>query len=317
MGTPRITVIVPVFNGAGFLPESVRSLLGQTFEEFELLIIDDGSEDSSEEIVRSFRDPRVRYVRQQNQGLSHALNRGIREAAAPLVARNDQDDLSLPDRLARQIDVIRGQPKAAALFTYYTKFGRRRNWSNADKQGSANGSLQEIEPIRDGSMLGSTMLARTEVLRAIGGYRQLCYPCDDYDLQMRLIQGGVVLLLREALVRYRFHGAANTYRLFADMQNKSRWVEDCYRRRLLSRGELSFEEFMNGRALPWLARASERRLDRAKLHMRVAGQRYLDGRDGAALLHLCSSFILDPVTALRRAGHFLHQRLQPGPGAPP
>jgi glycosyltransferase involved in cell wall biosynthesis len=308
MGSPQISVIVPVYNGAGFLPDCLRGIFSQTFAEFEVVIIDDGSKDASGEVVRSCRDPRVRYVRQENQGLCHALNRGIQEASAPLVARNDQDDLSLPNRLARQVEVMRDRPEAVALFTHYTKFGRRRSWSNADKQGCADGSLQEIEPIRDGCLLGSTMLARTEALRAVGGYRQACYPCDDYDLEMRLCQRGKVLLLREALVRYRFHVAANTYRLFAVMQNKSRWVEDCYQRRLLSQEELTFEEFMQRRTLSWVERVSERRLDRAKLHMRVAGQRYLDGRDLAAFVHLCSSLIVDPATIYRRAKRFLRPR---------
>ncbi len=300
MASPRLSVIVPVYNGARFLSASLECLLKQTFRDFELLVIDDGSTDSSPQIVQGFRDPRIRYVRQENQGLCHALNRGIKEASAPVIARNDQDDLSVLERLERQLGLLEGRPDAVALITHYTKFGARRTWSNVDKQGAADASVMEIEPLRDGCLLGSTMMARAEALRRVGGYRQECYPCDDYDLEMRLSQIGTVLLLRQPLVKYRFHVSANTYPLFATMQNKSRWVEDCHKRRVQKQAELGFEDFMRNRNLSSAEGKRERRLDAAKLHMRVAGQRYLDGLDLSAAYHFCASTILDPSTVLNR-----------------
>ncbi len=301
MASPRISVVVPVYNGSRFLSASLECLLKQTFRDFELLVIDDGSTDSSPEVIQGFRDSRIRYIKQDNQGLCHALNRGIREASAAIIARNDQDDLSLPERLERQLCLLEKRPESVALFTHYTKFGARRGWSNVDKQGAADASLVAIEPLRDGCLLGSTMMARTEALRRVGGYRQDCYPCDDYDLEMRLSQIGTVLLVREPLVKYRFHVSANTYPLFATMQNKSRWVEDCHQRRLKRQPELGFDDFMRTRRLTLAESRRERRLDAAKLHMRVAGQRYLDGRDLAAICHLLASMALDPATVLRRA----------------
>lgn len=90
MSARDLSVIVPVYNGAAFLRETIQALLVQSFKNFELIVVDDGSKDNSIEILHSFRDARLRIVRQENRGLCHALNRAIEEARTPLIARNDQ-----------------------------------------------------------------------------------------------------------------------------------------------------------------------------------------------------------------------------------
>jgi glycosyltransferase involved in cell wall biosynthesis len=299
--TPRVSVVVPVHNGAAHLGATLDALLAQTFADFELVVVDDGSSDGSGEVVRARRDPRIRLLVQENRGLCGALNRAIAEARAPLVARNDQDDVSRPQRLARQLEALEQRPDALAVYSQYTKFGARRRWSNADKQEISDGSAREVDPSLDGCLLGSTMLARTDALRDVGGFRQECYPCDDYDLQLRLGRRGPLLLLREPLVAYRFHAGANTYRLFHAMQERSRWVEDSALRRGRGEPELSFEAFVASRRLGLRDRVAERRLDLAKLQMRRAGQEWLDGRDVAAAGRAAASLLLDPSIALRRA----------------
>jgi glycosyltransferase involved in cell wall biosynthesis len=300
MSGPEISVIMPVYNGAKFLRESLQAILRQTFSNFELLVIDDGSTDDSADIIRALPDTRIRYIRQSNQGLCAALNRGIREAAAPLIARNDHDDLSLPHRLERQRELITANAEAIAVFSHYTKFGKKRGWDNADKQSLADGSAEKVDPLRHGCLLGSTMMATTNSLRAVKGYRQSCYPCDDYDLEMRLCELGEVLLIRENLVRYRFHTSANTYRTFKEMQAKTRWLACNYTRRQQKQEELSFGDFVHTRNVSARSHFNERRIDQSKLHMRFAGQYYLDGRDLLSLWHLAVAFTLDPVAILSR-----------------
>ena len=104
MKSPEVTIVIPVYNGARYLGETIHSFLSQSFKNFELLAIDDGSTDASSDIVRSFKGDRVRLIRQKNSGLVYTLNRGIEEARAPYIARSDQDDISFPDRLERQIN---------------------------------------------------------------------------------------------------------------------------------------------------------------------------------------------------------------------
>lgn len=294
MKSPQITIIVPIYNGSLYLLETFNSLLSQTFMNFELLAIDDGSTDASGDLVRSFKDERVRLIRKANGGLCEALNLGIAKAKAPYVARSDQDDISLPNRLERQLQIMEGHQDAVGLFTYSTKFGGKRRWSNADKMVMAAGELKEYEPIRDGCLLCSTMFARTEALRSIGGFRQSYYPADDWDLECRLAQAGKVLILCEPLVAYRFQTGANTYRVFADMREKSRWTKNSYLRRLQSLPELTLEQFQLSQKHDLLSRIGRYCRDTSKLQMRIAGQRFLDGRYLVAAGHLVRAVLANP-----------------------
>ena len=305
MKFPKITIVVPIFNGSAHLSETLDSLLSQTFDDFELLAIDDGSTDASSDIVRSFKDERVRLIRKENGGLCEALNLGIAEAKAPFIARNDQDDISIPERLRRQLQVMESNPQAIGLFTYSTKFGDKNRWSNADKLVMAAGKLKEYEPMVDGCLLGSTIFVRTAALRAVGGFRQPYYPVDDWDLECRLAEAGKVLVLCEPLIAYRFQTSANTYRVFAEMQDKARWTKDSYRRRQQAIPELTFDRFILSQPSDLWSRMHRYRKDTSKLHMRTAGQRALDGRYFAAASHLLIGAILNPANIARRLKRYL------------
>jgi glycosyltransferase involved in cell wall biosynthesis len=307
MKSPEVTIIVPIYNGSAYLLETLNSLLSQTFRNFELLAIDDGSTDSSGDLVRTLKDERVRLIQRDNGGLCEALNLGIAEAKAPYIVRTDQDDISLPERLERQLQVIEDSPQAVAVFAHSIKFGRKHYWSNNDKLIMAKGQLKDYDPAEDGCVLYSTMLARTAVLRSIGGFRQTYYPADDLDFECRLSQTGRVLILREPLVGYRFQTSANTYRVFADMREKSHWAMNSYRRRLQGLPELTLEQFRLGQAKDLWSRVGRHGQDESKLHMRLAGQRYLDGRYLGAAGHLIRAILNDPLDIARRIKrHFSH-----------
>jgi glycosyltransferase involved in cell wall biosynthesis len=304
MKNPEVSIIVPIYNGSAYLSETLNSLLSQTFTNFELLAIDDGSTDASSDIVRSLNDKRVRLISQNNGGLCRTLNRGVAEAQAPYIARCDQDDISFPYRLERQLQIMKDHVEAIGLFTYSTKFGRKRQWSNADKMVMVSGELKRFEPMADGCILGSTMLVRTDALRSIGGFRQEYYPVDDWDLELRLVQTGIVLILREPLVAYRFHTGANTYTTFADMCEKTRWADDSYHRRLESKQELTLDQFRLATQHDVWTRLRHYRKDSSKLHMRTAGQRFLDGHYIAASSHLFAAAVLHPADIIKRISRY-------------
>ena len=119
--TPRISIIMPVWNGEKFIAAAVDSLLAQTFTDFELLVIDDGSTDHTPEILRGYTDPRVRIFRLDHAGIVVALNHGLAQARADWIARLDADDLSLPRRLELQWQ----EPPSLGSFV---PFGRRAFW---------------------------------------------------------------------------------------------------------------------------------------------------------------------------------------------
>jgi glycosyltransferase involved in cell wall biosynthesis len=305
MKSPEITVIVPIYNGAVYLAETLQSFLSQTFTDFELLAIDDGSSDDSADIVRSIKDDRIRLIKKNNTGLCHALNLGIAEAKAPYIARSDQDDVSFPDRLERQLRVMEDHPEALGVFSYVTKLGSKHTWSNADKYVMALGKLKEYRPIEDGSMLCSTMFIRTAALRSIGGFRQAYYPVDDWDMECRLAQVGKVLIVCEPMIAYRFQANTNTYRVYAEMRDKTRWTKDSYWRRFQSIPELTFDQFMLAQPKDIWSRLNRFRKDSSKLHMRIAGNRYLDGQYLAAAGHLFAGVLLNPADLAGRIRRYI------------
>jgi len=122
--SPKVTVLMPVYNGEKYLREAIDSILGQTFADFEFLIINDGSTDGSLEVLRPYSDPRVRVVgNEKNLGLVATLNRGLALAKGEYVARMDCDDISLPKRLEKQIAFMDAHPEIGICGTWVKTFG--------------------------------------------------------------------------------------------------------------------------------------------------------------------------------------------------
>ena len=124
MTAPRVTVLMPVYNAERTLREAIDSILSQTFTDFEFLIIDDGSTDSSAEIVRSYTDPRIRLLpNERNLKITATLNRGLDIAQGEYIARMDADDISLPERLAKQVAFLDAHPEVGIVGTWAQAFG--------------------------------------------------------------------------------------------------------------------------------------------------------------------------------------------------
>ena len=113
-----ISVILPVYNGSEYLTESIDCILNQTYSNFEFIIIDDGSTDDSAAIIANYTDVRIRFYSQQNQGLASTLNRGISLANGNYIARQDQDDVSLPNRFAQQVAFLEANPEYGMVGTW-------------------------------------------------------------------------------------------------------------------------------------------------------------------------------------------------------
>ena len=119
---PLVSVIVTAYNEEAFVEKSVRSVLAQTFTDFELLAIDDGSKDGTADILKSIRDPRLRVIHQTNRGISESRNRGIEAARGDIVAFLDGDDLWLPSRLARDVAIFAAEPGVGITFWNFRRF---------------------------------------------------------------------------------------------------------------------------------------------------------------------------------------------------
>ena len=202
-----------VYNGERWLGQTLTSLADQTFDDFEVIVIDDGSTDKSASILAeaAARDARYRVITQANCGLVASLNRGLAEARAPLVARIDADDIAEPERFARQLNFLAAHPKVAAL-------------GSAIRIIDADGAFLRLQAFPCGpkyvykAMIQSCALAhpavmmRRDMVLAVGGYREAFRHAEDYDLWLRLGEIYELDNLPEPLLRYRHHGQSVSFR---------------------------------------------------------------------------------------------------------
>lgn len=129
MNTPLVSVLLPVYNGEKYIREAVDSILGQSYHEIELLVIDDGSQDETLEVLETYSDPRLRVlVNEKNRGVAVSLNRGIRESRGQFIARMDSDDIARKHRIARQVEFLEKHPELSicggAMRCFFEKNGK-------------------------------------------------------------------------------------------------------------------------------------------------------------------------------------------------
>lgn len=202
---PSITVAMSVYNGAEYLAESIKSILNQTFVDFEFLIVNDGSADSSAEIIEHFaeRDLRIRAIHQPNNGLVASLNRMVDEARAPLIARMDCDDISLSHRFSRQIQFMRENAQCGLVGTQVIEIDQQSRLSNLNinkplDHSSIFADLGIAVPICHPSVM-----MRTSIVRHLQGYRQAYQHCEDLDLWFRMGEISEIRNLPDTLLFYR------------------------------------------------------------------------------------------------------------------
>ena len=190
---------MPVRDGERFVGEAVESVLGQTLADLELVVVDDGSTDSTPVLLAGFAraDTRVRVRTQAMDGLTSTLNAGCALVRAPLIARMDADDVALPDRLERQVAFLDAHPDVALLgggIVLVDEAGREFD----REPGRAAPDLSERNELVHG-----TVVMRADAFRALGGYR--LDQSEDYDLWLRFEEQHRAAALAEPVIRYRFH----------------------------------------------------------------------------------------------------------------
>ena len=195
--TPAVSVVIPAYNAARFLKEAIDTAMAQTFTDYEIIVIDDGSTDATESIARAFGD-KLRYFRQQNRGASAARNEGIRKATGKYIAFLDSDDLWAPEKLAVQVGILDQNKEIGLVYS---------DWALTQDNGPGRASFLEVVPgasgrvfdelIQRGFVLTSTVLVRRSCLD------ETLPVVEDYDLWLRIAYGWKFALIKDPLVTKR------------------------------------------------------------------------------------------------------------------
>jgi len=207
---PKVTVLIPAYNAAHFLPTSIESALGQTYQDFEILVIDDGSTDNTREVVAVYVDKhpgKVRYIFQENKGLAEARNTGIAQSQGEYLALLDADDQWLPCRLQEGVMVLDADPSIGLVHGNITNIGIDGKEINTTKRNPVflSGWIFENIFTRKADISCPTVLFRKSCCQDVGGFdaKLAKLGCEDRDLWLRISQKYKIVYIDKVLSNYR------------------------------------------------------------------------------------------------------------------
>lgn len=209
-GIPKISVIMSTYNASEFLRPAMKSILGQSLGDFEFIIVDDGSTDDSYWILRSYKDSRIRIIRQSNHGLVYSLNKAIGLARGQFIARMDADDISLPKRLKKEYEWISKDINRALVSTFFEHIEHKTSKPTGTKiifpidSIDLKRALYFTNPFAH----GAAMYRKDAVLKS-GLYSSSYGPTEDYELWRRMAKEYEVGLIPEVLFQYRINNPAS------------------------------------------------------------------------------------------------------------
>lgn len=199
---PRVTVLMSVYNSAKYLPEAIESILNQSYEDFEFLIINDGSTDDSLKIIKDYTDKRIRLITRKNKGLTASLNEGISKAKGEFIARQDSDDVSVPNRLKDEVEFLDDNPSVGLVGSNYTimdKSGKKLVTTNVFTHPN-DLKLCQITCNQYGH--GSIMMRKT-IANECNGYDKSVGYVEDYDLWTKISRVSDIANIEKPLYLYR------------------------------------------------------------------------------------------------------------------
>ncbi len=199
-----VSVIMPVYNGAQYLREAIKSILNQTFHDFEFIIINDGSTDASQEIIDSFNDSRLVVIQQKNMGLTKSLNKGLKIASGEYIARQDADDISFPDRFEKQVAYLDAHPEVAVLGGAIIRIDEKGNPLNKFVFPQSHEKITKKLYENGNQIVHSTVMFRKQQINSLGNYNEIFEKSQDYELWLRVSHKSRLHNLSDVLAYYRF-----------------------------------------------------------------------------------------------------------------
>lgn len=203
---PRVSVIVPCYNAEEYVAETIRSVLEQSIEELELIVLNDGSEDGSGVVIQGFDDPRLVYVAKSNSGVADTRNQGVDRARASVIAFLDADDLYERTNLEKKIDFLDAHPDIGLVhcdLEHFDDSGPLKIERRAECVGDALHAILEFRT----TVTPCCAVVRKDLFQEVGGFDTRLSTSADRDLSIRLAARTRIGYIAEALARYRHHPA--------------------------------------------------------------------------------------------------------------
>lgn len=205
---PQVSVVIPTHNRGRFITDAIESVLAQTYKDYEIIVVDDGSTDDTREQVKKFGE-RVRYYYQYNSGPSAARNTGIKLARGKYIAFCDSDDRFLPHKLQKQMEFLRKHPKCKFLYSWYYNVNEKGDITKLRKPGDCQSreQLQYYLFKRKFTIRTSTVLIHKKCFETAGLFNEKYFYSQDWDMWLRLAAYYRGYCLKKPLCEYRLHGS--------------------------------------------------------------------------------------------------------------
>lgn len=228
---PKVSVIMPAYNAEKYIAEAIDSILCQTFRDFEFIILNDCSKDRTEEIILSYKDDRIVYLKnEQNMGVAATLNKGLAAAKGEYIARMDADDISMPERFERQVNYLDANENTVVLGTLVQIFDEQGNTRQGGYQASPE--QMKIDLLFDSALAHPSVMMRRDVILTLGGYDREYEGMEDYELWCRVAAEYDIAIYPELLLRYRIHSAQVTQQVSPRKAAGQRRIRALHLRRL-------------------------------------------------------------------------------------
>ncbi|BAZ51234.1 putative glycosyl transferase [Nostoc sp. NIES-4103] len=199
----QISVILPVYNGEKTVKETIESVLNQTFKNIELILINDGSTDSTLKIIESIQDARLQVFSYQNAGLATSRNRGLSHCTGTFISFIDADDLWTSDKLESQLKALQAHPKAGVAYSWTNYIDTEGKFLKSGTHITVTGDVYKQLVLRNFLENGSNPLVRSEALKEVGGFDETLPAAEDWDMWLRLAARYEFVAVPKAQILYR------------------------------------------------------------------------------------------------------------------
>ena len=281
MGTPHVSVVIPVYNGVNFLKEAVESVFAQTYTDYEILIVDDGSTDDTPAVVASLGS-RVRYFRKPNGGVATALNRGIREMRGCWFAWLSHDDLWMPRKLEKQVEFLNAHPDVSACYTDFRVIDGAGT-ALRDVRTPWYPRAQALRCLFSSSYIGgSTMLVGKRCFDELGAFDESLRTTQDAEMWLRVQRRFEIGRVGEVLIAQRVHAGQGSQTIASHEAEKAQTFERVFQS--MDPAEL-FPELAGGRETQLVVRA----------HVWFADAMASRGFGDLACSHIMEALKVDPA----------------------